>query len=42
MRELYPGYAETTLKCLQTVNEEVINYELVEELIRHIAEEVRV
>ena len=39
MRELYPGYAEATLKCLQTVNEEVINYELVELLIRHIADE---
>ena len=38
-RAMYPGYADTTLKCLQTVDEEKINFELIELLVALIADE---
>eukprot|EP00976_Prorocentrum_cordatum_P070904 1180115-Prorocentrum_minimum.AAC.3 len=37
---MYPGYSESTLRCLQTVDEEKINYELAERLVRYIADEL--
>ena len=36
---MYPGYSDNTLKCLQTVDEEKINMELIELLVAHIADE---
>lgn len=36
-RNMYPGYLEQTLKCLQAVDEEKINLELIEQLVKVIA-----
>jgi ATP-dependent RNA helicase DHX36 len=36
---MYPGYSDLTLKCLQTLDEEKINMELIELLVAHIADE---
>ena len=38
-RSLYPGYGDNTLRCLQTVDEEKINMELIEMLVQLIADE---
>ena len=38
-RASYPGYSDATLRCLQTVDEEKINLELIEALVRLIADE---
>ena len=38
-RASYPGYSDATLRCLQTVDEEKINLELIEALVRVIADE---
>jgi ATP-dependent RNA helicase DHX36 len=38
-RASYPGYSEATLRCLQTVDEEKINLELIEALVALIADE---
>ena len=38
-RLLYPGYGDNTLRCLQTVDEEKINMELIEMLVQLIADE---
>jgi len=38
-RAMYPGYSESTMRCLQTIDEDVINMELIESLIAHIADE---
>ena len=38
-RALYPGYGDNTLRCLQTVDEEKINMELIEMLVQLIADE---
>ena len=39
MRELYPGYSDPTLRSLLNVDEEKINYDLLERLVVHITEE---
>lgn len=39
MRELFPGYADSTLRCLQTVDEEAVNIDLMVMLIGHITKE---
>ena len=38
-RASYPGYSDATLRCLQTVDEEKINLELIEALVAKIADE---
>ena len=38
-RDMYPEYSETTWKSLQTIDEEKINYELMESLVALIADE---
>ena len=38
-REMYPEYSETTWKSLQVIDEEKINYELIELLVALIADE---
>ena len=38
-RAMYPGYSDNTLRCLQTVDEEKINMELIEMLVQLIADE---
>jgi ATP-dependent RNA helicase DHX36 len=38
-RASYPGYSDATLRCLQTVDEEKINLELIEALVALIADE---
>jgi len=39
-RDMYPDYSEMTWKSLQTIDEEKINYELIELLVAYIADEL--
>ena len=38
-RALYPGYSESTMRCLQTLDESVVNLELIGDLVALIADE---
>lgn len=39
LRELFPGYSDATLRCLQTVDEEAVNVDLIVLLVCHITRE---